>query len=98
MVLLVNVDKFDNNFVLVNVNKLKSYNYANKDGKNDNVATGNESINDKDHEEVDVNNVQVGIYCAYVEEELPIVVVVVVSNVVLGKSRVQWKMSSLKLQ
>ncbi len=31
-----------------------------------------------------------GIYCAYVEEELPIVVVVV-SNVVLGKSRVQWK-------
>jgi hypothetical protein len=32
----------------------------------------------------------VGIYCAYIEEELPIVVVVV-SNVVLRKSRVQWK-------
>jgi hypothetical protein len=32
----------------------------------------------------------VGIYCAYVEEELPIVVVVV-SNVVSGKSKVQWE-------
>ncbi len=41
----------------MNVNKLKSYNYANKDNKNDNVAIGSESINDKDHEEVDVNNV-----------------------------------------
>jgi hypothetical protein len=57
MVFLVNVDKFDSNFVLVNVNKLKSYNYVNKDGKNGNVAISSESINDKDHEEVDVNNV-----------------------------------------
>ncbi len=53
------MDKFDNNFVHVNVNKLKFYNYANKDGKNDNVAIGSESINDKDYEEVDVNYVQV---------------------------------------
>jgi hypothetical protein len=51
------VDKFDSNFVLVNVNKLKSYNYVNKDGKNGNVAISSESIHDKDHEEVDVNNV-----------------------------------------
>jgi hypothetical protein len=32
----------------------------------------------------------VGIYCAYVEEELPIIVVAM-SNVVLGQSKVQWK-------
>ncbi len=51
------MDKFDSNFVLVNVNKLKSYNYVDKDGKNDNVAIGSVFINDKDHEEVDVNNV-----------------------------------------
>jgi hypothetical protein len=51
------MDKFDSNFVLVSVNKLKSYNYANKDGNDDNVAIGSESINDKDHEEFDVNNV-----------------------------------------
>ncbi len=57
IVFLVNVHKFDSNFVLVNVNKLKSYNYANKDGNDDNVAIGSESINDKDHEEIDVNNV-----------------------------------------
>ncbi len=31
-----------------------------------------------------------GIYCAYVEEELPIVVLVM-SNVVLGQNKVQWK-------
>jgi hypothetical protein len=41
----------------MNVNKLMSYNYANKDGKNDNVPIGSESINDEDHEGVDVNNV-----------------------------------------
>lgn len=57
IVFLVNMDKFDSNFVLVNVNKLKSYNYAIKDGNDDNVAIGSESTNDKDHEEVDVNNV-----------------------------------------
>jgi len=51
------VDKFYSNFVFVNVNKLKSYNYANKDGNDDNVAIGSESINDKDHKEIDVNNV-----------------------------------------
>lgn len=51
------MDKFDSNFVLVNVNRLKFYNYANKYGNDDNVAIGSESINDKDREEAEINNV-----------------------------------------